>query len=86
MVEMVETRRNAETKEDHHDLFNGLLDAARDDLDGNAAITEQELIGKRYLSYRITQEKLSFSIPANMFVFLIAGHEVGPPRSARSAV
>ena len=46
MAEMVETRRNAETKGEHHDLFNGLLDAARDDLDGNAAITEQELAGK----------------------------------------
>ena len=57
MVEMVDTRRNAETKEEHYDLFSGLLDAARDDLDGNAAITEQELIGKCYLSYRIAHEK-----------------------------
>ena len=51
MVEMIHARRNAETKEERHDLFSGLLDASEDDLNGNAAITEQELIGN--LSYRI---------------------------------
>jgi hypothetical protein len=48
MVEMVAARRNAETKEEHYDLFSGLLDAAQGDLDGAIAITEQELIGKCY--------------------------------------
>ena len=57
MVEMIETRRNAETKEEHHDLFSGLLDAAHDDFDGDATITEQELIGKCYPSYLIAHEK-----------------------------
>ena len=61
MVEMVDTRRNAETKEEHHDLFSGLLDAARGDLDGGPAITEQELIGKCYLSYHDAHEKSSHS-------------------------
>ena len=42
MVEMVETRRNAETKEERHDLFSGLLDAAFNNLDGDAAIVEEE--------------------------------------------
>ena len=51
MVEMIHARRNAETKEERHDLFSGLLDASDDDLTGNAAITEQELIGNP--SYRI---------------------------------
>jgi hypothetical protein len=59
MVEMVDARRNAETKEERHDLFSGLLDASGDDLDGNAAITEQELIGN--LSYRIAHENSSDS-------------------------
>jgi hypothetical protein len=45
MVEMVDARRNAKTKEERHDLFSGLLDASDGDLNGNAAITEQELIG-----------------------------------------
>ena len=54
MVEMIDARRNSETKEERHDLFNGLLDASDDDLSGNAMITEQELIGN--LSYRIADE------------------------------
>jgi hypothetical protein len=48
MVEMVNARRNAETKGEHHDLFSGLLDASDNDLDGAAAITEEELIGECY--------------------------------------
>jgi hypothetical protein len=51
MVEMIHARRNAETKEERHDLFSGLLDASDDDLNSKAAITEQELIGNR--SFRI---------------------------------
>jgi hypothetical protein len=50
MVEMVADRRNAETKGEHHDLFSGLLDAS-DNLDGAAAITEEELIGECYLMH-----------------------------------
>jgi len=49
MVEMVDFRRNAETKEESHDLFSGLLDAADGDLDGGAAITEDELIGNTFI-------------------------------------
>ena len=59
MVEMVHARRNVDTKEERHDLFSGLLGASGDDLDGNAAITEQELIGN--LSYRIAHENSSDS-------------------------
>ncbi len=50
MVEMVDARRNLETKEERHDLFSGLLDATHDDPDGGVAITEQELVGKCQLS------------------------------------
>ena len=53
MVEMVDSRRNAVTKEESHDLFSGLLDAADGDLDGGAAITEDELIGMCPLSHYI---------------------------------
>ncbi|KAH9172708.1 cytochrome P450 [Lactarius sanguifluus] len=48
MVEMVDDRRSAETKEERYDLFSGLLDAAQDDPDGGVAITEQELIGNTF--------------------------------------
>jgi hypothetical protein len=86
MVEMVNTRRNAETKEERYDLFSGLLDAAEGDLDGAAAITEEELIGKCYLSYDIVHEKkFSLTTAGNIFIFLLAGHEVGPPHSSSRA-
>ncbi|KAH8981652.1 cytochrome P450 [Lactarius akahatsu] len=49
MVEMVNARRSAETREERHDLFNGLLDAADDNPDGSVAITEQELIGNMFI-------------------------------------
>ena len=78
MVEMVDARRNAKTKEERHDLFSGLLDAARDEPDGGVAITEEELIGERELSYRSTvMKKVLTYILGNMFIFLLAGHEVG---------
>jgi len=49
MVELVDSRRNAETKEERYDLFSGLLDAAQGDLDGGTAITEQELIANTFI-------------------------------------
>jgi uncharacterized UPF0160 family protein len=45
MLEMVEARRNADTVEQRHDLFNGLLDAVGDKLDNGAALSDDELIG-----------------------------------------
>ena len=77
MVELVDARRNTETKEEHFDLLSGLLDAAQGDLDGTAAITEQELIGKTVTAITISLIKFSLAIPGNMFIFLLAGHEVG---------
>ncbi len=46
MQEMVEARRNAEKVEERYDLFSGLLDAAQDEPDDEAVITEEEVIGK----------------------------------------
>ena len=77
---MIDARRNANDKEERHDLFSGLLDAAQGDLDGQPAITEQELIGKVIIPYRL-RNMVSLVIQANTFVFLLAGHEVGPPFS-----
>ena len=57
MVEMVDARRSAEKKEEHRDLFSGLLDAADDDRDISEAITEQELFCKCRLSPRIALMK-----------------------------
>ena len=57
MVEMVDARRGAEIKEERHDMFSNLLDAAHDNPDGSVAITEQELIGMCRLRYRIALTK-----------------------------
>jgi cytochrome P450 len=49
MVEMVDDRRSAETKQERYDMFSNLLDAAHDNPDGSVAITEQELIGNMFI-------------------------------------
>jgi hypothetical protein len=46
MLEMVGARRNADKVEERYDLFSGLLDVAQDEPDDEAAITEEEIIGK----------------------------------------
>jgi hypothetical protein len=46
MLEMVGACRNAGKIEEHYDLFSGLLDVALDELDDQAAITAEEIIGK----------------------------------------
>ncbi|THH31054.1 hypothetical protein EUX98_g3138 [Antrodiella citrinella] len=56
MHEMIDSRRNAEKKEERYDLLSSLLDANDDPTDGQSKLTDQELL-------------------ANIFIFLIAGHE-----------
>ena len=74
MAEMVEARRNGDKSEQHYDLFSGLLDAAQDELDGEGALSDEELFGGystlrssavlRRLSYPSSQETcLSFFLP-----------------------
>ena len=41
MLEMIETRRNADKEEQRHDLFSGLLEAA----DDGEALNDEELLG-----------------------------------------
>ena len=74
MLEMVNARRGAEIKEERHDMFSNLLDAAHDNPDGSVSITEDELVGKYRLACCITL--LSLAFPGNMFILLLAGHEV----------
>jgi hypothetical protein len=45
MLEMMEARRNADKVEERRDLFSGLLDAAQDELDSEATLSDEELIG-----------------------------------------
>ena len=76
MLEMVEARRTSHEIEERHDLFSGLLDASREEMNnGNgaaAALSHEELIGKHsnvvpilalgMYVYSIFQETCSFLI------------------------
>ena len=46
MEEMVEARRNGDKVEERYDLFSGLLDAAQAEQGSEAAISDEEVIGK----------------------------------------
>ena len=49
MTEMVQARRFAEKKEEQHDLFSSLLDANEDESDGQARLTDSELLGMGFI-------------------------------------
>jgi hypothetical protein len=77
MVEMVEARKNADKTEERYDLFSGLLDAAQDESGNEVALSDDELIGWYSLSNRSAFIQVALpSLPGNMFIFLLAGHEV----------
>ena len=46
MLEMVEARRTSHKVEERHDLFSGLLDASREEMNNGAALDDDELLGK----------------------------------------
>jgi hypothetical protein len=79
MQEMVNDRRNADgPKEERYDLFNGLLDSTLEESDSSVAMSDEELIGKLLLLHRIPSLEVSLLyILGNMFIYLLAGHEVG---------
>ena len=70
MVEMVDARRGAEIKEERHDMFSNLLDAAHDNPDGSVSITEDELIGKCQLSCHIAVMKRALARFHRQYVHL----------------
>ena len=85
MLEMVEARRKSDKPEQRHDLFTGLLDAAEEEPDNGVALSDQELLGKYPMSHRFAySERVLLTILGNMFIFLLAGHEVGPSPSSCS--
>jgi hypothetical protein len=78
MLEMVDARRNLDKVEQRYDLFSGLLDAVQDEPGGEGALSDEELMGgySTSRSFAFLESVLSVR-PGNMFIFLIAGHEVG---------
>lgn len=78
MLEMVNDRRNGDMKEERYDLFSGLLDAAQEEPESGGVINDQELMGESLIvaPYPILNESL-LDVSGNMFIFILAGHEVG---------
>lgn len=80
MLEMVEARRTSSEVDDRHDLFSGLLDASREEHENMAALSNDELIGKDSVSRPFSLLKdILLAISGNMFIFILAGHDVSPP-------
>ena len=77
MLEMIRNRQTGERKGERYDLFSSLLDA-NDEEDGGGGIklTDQELLGKFYISSRLHATQLKPFFQGNVFIFLVAGHEV----------
>jgi len=88
MMDMVEARKNADKAEERHDLFSGLLDAAQDQMGSEAALSDDELMGwYSLLDHLAFMEFVLHPLVGNMFIFLLAGHEVGSfPSSSRHGV
>ncbi|TFY55986.1 hypothetical protein EVG20_g9110 [Dentipellis fragilis] len=49
MLEMISSRRNAGKKEERYDLFSSLLDASEDTSDGDAKLSDSELVGNIFI-------------------------------------
>jgi hypothetical protein len=75
MLEMVKARREGDKVEERYDLFSGLLDAAQDEQGGEVVLNDDELMGGCSMSRSFEIHVLPV-LPGNMFIFLIAGHEV----------
>jgi hypothetical protein len=71
MFDMIEQRRSTDTKEQRWDLFSALLDATED---GEAEkLTDRELLG---MLLALCGDLASIIVLGNIFVLLLAGHEV----------
>jgi len=65
MLEMVEARRTSHEVGERHDLFSGLLDASREEMNHGAALNDDELIGNMFIfnlaGHETTAHTLCFS-------------------------
>lgn len=73
MKEMIKERRNSIEKSENFDLFTGLLESADDPKD---QLTDDELIGALNPTFHACS-RLIIVLAGNVFIFLVAGHEVG---------
>ena len=75
MVEMIRERRTVVDKVERLDLFSSLLEANDHDLDLET-LSEDEIISMLHILDLLTMLTL---VPGNIYVFLVAGHEVRIP-------
>ena len=79
---MIHERESAVEKSERHDLLSNLLEANDHDAD-RVALTESELICMFFVyiyEFHIFQLMLTNGFPiANVYMFLVAGHEVCNP-------
>lgn len=72
MLEMIYARKSAEKKEERYDLFSSLLDASEDEEDGQAKLTDRELLGMLVIGAFLDLRHSSHDA-GNIFIFLLAG-------------
>lgn len=76
MQEMITGRRALGIKEERDDVFTALLQANEFD-DAENRLSDQELIGEFiYCHFLVVFSRSHLSPTGNIFMFLIAGHEV----------
>ena len=74
---MVRERQGVVDKEERHDLLSRLLEA--NDLDLNLdleTMSEDEIISMLHILHLLTMLDLITNVAGNIYIFLIAGHEV----------
>ncbi|VDB86106.1 unnamed protein product [Peniophora sp. CBMAI 1063] len=62
MLEMIRSRRSGDKRDERHDLFSGLLDAADEEAGGRVAISDRELMGNIFIFLVAGHETTAHSI------------------------
>ena len=75
MAEMIRERQAMVDKVERHDLFSSLLEANDHDLDLET-LSEDEIISMLHILHLLTMLDLITNVAGNIYIFLIAGHEV----------
>jgi cytochrome P450 len=83
MREMIKDRLASDVR-DKHDLFSSLIHANKEGMEG-VNLTEEELMGLCALVALFHLKALK-ELVGNIFVFLVAGHEVCYPWNSRSRI
>ena len=75
---MIRERQAEVDKVERHDLFSSLLKANDHDLDLET-LSENEIISMHFILHLFNSFDLVTDVPGNIYIFLVAGHEVRIP-------